>query len=176
MSATNKVAIISKPGKPELATIIPHLLDWLRAHKYEALVDRETAAHLKGCEVVEREEIAKRKPGFVIVLGGDGTLRGVAQWAIDSEFESEKEMCARGELGKLPYPLLVVPMGTANLMGKHLGVKWNDENIGEEVVAALEHGRLAQLDVARTSGSGTTGERAGVANTRPDSRGSGQGA
>ena len=60
MSATNKVAIISKTGKPELATIIPHLLDWLRAHKYEALVDRETAAHLKGCEVVEREEIAKR--------------------------------------------------------------------------------------------------------------------
>ena len=79
MSATNKVAIISKPGKPELATIIPHLLDWLRAHKYEALVDRETAAHLKGCEVVEREEIAKRKPGFVIVLGGDGTLLAAAR-------------------------------------------------------------------------------------------------
>jgi len=87
-----------------------------------------------------------------IVIGGDGTLRGVAQWAIDSEFASEEEMCARGELGKLPYPLLVVPMGTANLMGKHLGVKWNDENIGEEVAEALEEGRVAQLDVARTSG------------------------
>ncbi len=79
MSVTNKVAIISKPGKPELATIIPHLLDWLRAHEYEALVDRETAAHLKGCDVVEREEIAKRKPRFVIVLGGDGTLLAAAR-------------------------------------------------------------------------------------------------
>jgi len=87
-----------------------------------------------------------------IVIGGDGTLRGVAQWAIDSEFPSEKEMCAAGELGQLPYPLLVVPMGTANLMGKHLGVNWDEKNIGDEVAEALRHGRVAHLDVARTRG------------------------
>jgi len=87
-----------------------------------------------------------------IVIGGDGTLRGVAQWAIDTAFPNQEAMCASGELASLPYPLLIVPMGTANLMGKHLGVKWNDENIGEEVAEALEEGRVAQLDVARTSG------------------------
>jgi diacylglycerol kinase family enzyme len=43
-------------------------------------------------------------------------------------------------------------MGTANLMGKHLGVSWSDENIGEEVSEALELGNVRQLDVARTSG------------------------
>src|SRR3989442_11899 len=51
-----------------------------------------------------------------IVIGGDGTLRGVAQWAIDSAFPTEEAMCASGELANLPYPLLIVPMGTANLM------------------------------------------------------------
>ena len=87
-----------------------------------------------------------------IVIGGDGTLRGVAQWAIDSAFPDEATMCATGELANLPYPLLIVPMGTANLMGKHLGVQWNDENIGEEVAEALEAGRVSHLDVARTNG------------------------
>jgi diacylglycerol kinase (ATP) len=87
-----------------------------------------------------------------IVIGGDGTLRGVAQWAIDSAFSSQEEMCPAGELGTLPYPLLIVPMGTANLMGKHLGVDWNEKNIGEEVAEALELGRVAHLDVARTEG------------------------
>src|SRR5215204_1917200 len=87
-----------------------------------------------------------------IVIGGDGTLRGVAQWAIDSAFPSTEAMCASGELANLPYPLLIVPMGTANLMGKHLGVNWTDEKIGEEVASALEEGRVQQLDVARTNG------------------------
>src|SRR6185436_298147 len=87
-----------------------------------------------------------------IVIGGDGTLRGVAQWAIDSAFPDQAAMCASGELGELPYPLLVVPMGTANLMGKHLGVQWSDENIGEEVAEALEAGNVQRLDVARTEG------------------------
>src|SRR5438552_4120428 len=60
--------------------------------------------------------------------------------------------CASGELANLPYPLLIVPMGTANLMGKHLGVNWSDENIGEEVAEALAAANVRQLDVARTNG------------------------
>ena len=87
-----------------------------------------------------------------IVIGGDGTLRGVAQWAIDSAFPNQEAMCASGELANLPYPLLIVPMGTANLMGKHLGVNWTDENIGEEVAQALAAANVRQLDVARTNG------------------------
>jgi YegS/Rv2252/BmrU family lipid kinase len=87
-----------------------------------------------------------------IVIGGDGTLRGVAQWALDNAFPNKEAMCATGELGELPYPLLIVPMGTANLMGKHLGVQWTDENIGEEVAEALEVGNVRYLDVAKTNG------------------------
>ncbi|MGA9041222.1 MAG: NAD(+)/NADH kinase [Terriglobales bacterium] len=67
-------AIISKPGKPELAGILPGLLKWFREHQYKVVVDPETAAHADGIEVLPREEMASRKLKFVVVLGGDGTL------------------------------------------------------------------------------------------------------
>ena len=73
------VAIISKPSKPELAEIVPQLAKWLRAHGYEVVVDEETAAYIPGLEVVQRDQIASRKPEFVIVLGGDGTLLAAAR-------------------------------------------------------------------------------------------------
>jgi len=119
----------------------------------EALVARGygVKVFLSKIESTETKRIAGRIKA-AIVIGGDGTLRGVAQWAIDSAFPSTEAMGAGGELATLPYPLLIVPMGTANLMGKHLGVHWSDENIGEEVATALEAGNARRLDVARTNG------------------------
>jgi NAD+ kinase len=73
-SQTKAAAIISKPGKPELAGIVPDLLKWFREHKYTVVVDPETAAHAVGAEVLSREEMASRPLKFVVVLGGDGTL------------------------------------------------------------------------------------------------------
>jgi NAD+ kinase len=85
-SPTRSVAIVSKPDKPELATIVPKLLTWLREHQYEIVVDPETAPHAPGIEVVPREQIASRALSFVVVLGGDGTFlaaaRGVARAGI----------------------------------------------------------------------------------------------
>ncbi|MGE5611911.1 MAG: diacylglycerol/lipid kinase family protein, partial [Bacillota bacterium] len=75
-----------------------------------------------------------------VVIGGDGTLRTVAEWAIDSENPSLA----------IPYPLLIVPMGTANLMGQHLGIRWDEKHLGQQVCDAIEHGQVAYLDVART--------------------------
>ena len=74
MSDTKKVAIISKPGKPELGAILPRLIEWLRAHSYQVVVDLQTGAYMHSTEAIEREKIAEYKPGFAIVLGGDGTL------------------------------------------------------------------------------------------------------
>jgi NAD+ kinase len=73
------VGIISKPSKPELKDILPGLVEWLRAHGYEVFVDKEGAAYASGLKVVEREHMAARKPEFVIVLGGDGTLLAAAR-------------------------------------------------------------------------------------------------
>jgi NAD+ kinase len=72
-------AIISKPGKTELAEIVPPLLTWFREHDYQIVVDPETAPHAPGLEVLARAEMACRPLHFVIVLGGDGTLLSAAR-------------------------------------------------------------------------------------------------
>lgn len=73
------VGIISKPKKPEIKEIACGLVQWLEGHGYQVFVDKETAACAPGPEVVEREQMAVRKPEFVVVLGGDGTILAAAR-------------------------------------------------------------------------------------------------
>ncbi len=72
-------AIISKPSKPELATILPELLSWFRQRGYQLYLDKETARYTDGEEVVSREAIGLKHPDFALVLGGDGTLLSAAR-------------------------------------------------------------------------------------------------
>ncbi len=73
-------AIVSKPGKPELEQLVPQVLRWFEEHGYEQVwLDRETSAYVPGSEAVKRAEIADKKPDFVLVLGGDGTLLAAAR-------------------------------------------------------------------------------------------------
>ncbi len=73
-------AIISKPSKPELASILPDLLAWFRRHGYHLYLDKETASYVTdGAEVVPRTEVGDKHPDFVLVLGGDGTLLSAAR-------------------------------------------------------------------------------------------------
>ena len=67
-------AIISKPQKPELATILPDLMTWLRDHDYAYVLDESSAAYVGSKDGVRREELPQREPNLVVVLGGDGTL------------------------------------------------------------------------------------------------------
>lgn len=78
-SSSRSVAIVSKPGKPELADILPQLLEWFDQHHYGVLIDRETAAYTNNREIVDRDQIGLRKPDYAIVLGGDGTLLSAAR-------------------------------------------------------------------------------------------------
>jgi NAD+ kinase len=73
------VAIVSKPGKRELKSIVSELLSWLRKHQYQIVVDRETAPHAPGIKIVDREQMSSRSLDFVVVLGGDGTLLAAAR-------------------------------------------------------------------------------------------------
>lgn len=79
-ASTKKFAgIISKPGKAELADIVPPLLAWFREHQYQVVVDPETAPYARDMEVLTREAMASRPLNFVVVLGGDGTLLSAAR-------------------------------------------------------------------------------------------------
>ncbi len=73
-----KAAIISKPGNPKMAEVLPELVDWLYAHDYESLLDCDTAAYLQQ-PGMDRTLLAEEEPALVIVLGGDGTLLSAAR-------------------------------------------------------------------------------------------------
>ena len=74
-------AIISKPQKHELGTILPELREWLAGRGWSSILDQESAAYFGAGEVVgvSRAEMAGRKPDLVVVLGGDGTLLAAAR-------------------------------------------------------------------------------------------------
>jgi NAD+ kinase len=73
------VGIVSKPNKPEVAELMPALIDWLRARGRDLLVDPETAPHAGGVRMVSRQEMGEHDLEFVIVLGGDGTFLSAAR-------------------------------------------------------------------------------------------------
>ncbi len=75
-----------------------------------------------------------------IAIGGDGTLRNVAERLLEAFGPAE-----------LP-PLLVVPLGTANLMAKHLGIKWRGAGGAGEIVAAIGRRKIVHLDASRANG------------------------
>ncbi len=75
----NRVAIVCKPNKEELARILPMLVTWLSEHGYEPILDREGGAYCKGTAVRDRAELPRCGPKLVIVLGGDGTLLATAR-------------------------------------------------------------------------------------------------
>jgi NAD+ kinase len=73
------VAIISKPGRPELSEILPQLHQWLTERDYKVMLDPESAQYFSSADVVSRSEMATRSPGLALVLGGDGTLLSAAR-------------------------------------------------------------------------------------------------
>jgi NAD+ kinase len=72
-------AIISKPSKPELAGLLPEILEWFRKHEYKVYLDEETFQYIDGEEVVDRKQLGAKHPDFALVLGGDGTLLSAAR-------------------------------------------------------------------------------------------------
>ena len=89
-----RVAIVSKPLKGELLKLLPELVDWLRDHDFEPVLDRESASYLVGSvaaaagpsggeiggvEVRDRPDLPAANPSLIIVLGGDGTLLAVGR-------------------------------------------------------------------------------------------------
>jgi YegS/Rv2252/BmrU family lipid kinase len=75
----------------------------------------------------------------IVSIGGDGTLRGVMERVTDA--------------GSQPGPgVLVIPMGTANLMGRHLGVGLSLRNVEDRAAQTIQSGRRVQLDAGVVNG------------------------
>jgi YegS/Rv2252/BmrU family lipid kinase len=79
-----------------------------------------------------------RELDAAIVIGGDGTLRAVAARFLR-------------EFGSVP-PLLAIPMGTANLLNRHLHVDWEAGNVARRVIASIRRWKLLPIDAARANG------------------------
>ena len=78
-SASKTAAIISRPDRPEVAQIMPGLVDWLGEHGYEVVIDLETSKYARGRRSVPRSQLGSMPLDLVIVLGGDGTLLSAAR-------------------------------------------------------------------------------------------------
>jgi NAD+ kinase len=74
-----RVAIVSKPNKPELARLLPDLIAWLLEHDFDPLLDDESGKYTDAAPSVCRADLPSHAPSLVIVLGGDGTLLSVAR-------------------------------------------------------------------------------------------------
>lgn len=74
-----RIAILSKPQKPELAAILPELDAWLKARGYEPILDPISASYVGTCQTVPRHQMHEYTPELAIVLGGDGTLLAAAR-------------------------------------------------------------------------------------------------
>lgn len=93
------VAILSKPQKEELSTLIPELILWMRAHGMNPVLDPVSGNYTHDAPVVPRHEMPALSPELAIVLGGDGTLLSAAR-----------------ALSKSGIPLLSVNLGSLGFL------------------------------------------------------------
>jgi NAD+ kinase len=71
------VGIVVKRDRPEALEIGATLTGWLRDRRKKALAE-PAAAEVIGAEALSREELVRRAD-LIVVLGGDGTLLGIAR-------------------------------------------------------------------------------------------------
>jgi NAD+ kinase len=68
------VAILSKPQKEELLTLLPELVLWLKAHGLDPILDPVSGNYTQTARIIARHLMPAEKPELVVVLGGDGTV------------------------------------------------------------------------------------------------------
>ncbi len=132
----NTVLIFANPiaGRGVAKRLAMTLQTAMTASGFEAVAVFEKASSVRDESLPDALSVRA-----VIAIGGDGTLRGVAQRLY--------LRYAREGAGEMP-PILVVPLGTANLMGKHLGVGANDEHLPRRAVEAIARRQITTLDAA----------------------------
>jgi len=72
------IGIISKPGVPAAAELVPKLIRWLAERNLAVRMDQETAEYAGSHNALPREQVPEGAE-LIIVLGGDGTLLSAAR-------------------------------------------------------------------------------------------------
>ena len=78
-----RIGIISRPRRSDLAAVVPPLLHWLEARNIQAAYDEETCTSIDvalPCKPQSRDQLAQSSD-LLLVLGGDGTLLAAARVA-----------------------------------------------------------------------------------------------
>ena len=75
-----KIGVLCKPKAPSGVATLNKLIPWLQKRNYQVFMDKETAALINETSSHGKEEISQQAD-LLIVLGGDGTLLGVARSA-----------------------------------------------------------------------------------------------
>ncbi len=78
MPVIKTIGIISKPGVPAAAELVPKLISWLADRDLTVRMDQETAEYAGTRDALPREEVPEGAE-LIIVLGGDGTLLSAAR-------------------------------------------------------------------------------------------------
>lgn len=136
MSTSPSILLFANPisGSGEGGRIADRLTARLSHAGYRVDLHTEPAS---GIDIA----LLKRTPAeAAIIVGGDGTLLTVSERLLQ-EFD-EFEM----------PPLLPVPLGTANLMARHLDCLWDRDDLESQVLAALQTRTIRRLDVAQANG------------------------
>lgn len=100
----------------------------------------EPVLHTEPPTRISADQMLDDRLEAIVVVGGDGTLRDVAE-----------RMCELGPPSRW-RPLLPVPLGTANLMARHLGFPDSEKQAARRAVAALQRGSRRALDAAAING------------------------
>jgi NAD+ kinase len=82
-NSIQRIGIISRPRRADLAAVVPPLLKWLEARGIRAVYDEESAASLDPAAASKgqaRDQLAKSSD-LLLVLGGDGTLLAASRVA-----------------------------------------------------------------------------------------------
>ncbi len=75
-----RVGVVARKGLREAAGVLAEIAGWLQAHGVQAVFDTDTASldgAPKGFPTISRDELP-RQVDLVVVLGGDGSLLGMA--------------------------------------------------------------------------------------------------
>lgn len=124
-----KASLFANPisGRGEGVAIAGSISSYLSSRDWSCHLSLEHPDSLADNALAERIDAA-------IIVGGDGTLRTVLNRL-------------RKTLDPLP-PVLFVPLGTANLMSRHLGLRWNAQTFSEQAYRLLCNRNLRQIDAA----------------------------